>query len=468
MLSAGFDLHSMHVRLKRVRDHRVIERHVEGIPQPLCMPRITDGLKRFYGTMPKVVLSDDEASAAYESAGSDLKFLLEKQGVTRENQVIFYHIGVVSIEKFGNIAKDRDDLVAMLKEHWGIDQDNSLPERVQVAAVVCAYTNAKTRVQRSAEVDAEYDVQEWTKPVVAGEWAAMRAALEKRQGTLDDKVAPAKEYVEKKLAEVEAGEYRAEELSEVVSRDEVEPDAIHPVWDSKGRLTMRRSSTKVSEPTNAEELRRRLTVLRNCMVMLSLKHTNRHELQGEWNSVVEEYKEYLLGDYVYGLSAKDSEGNTIASPPWNLVISYEKAIRKQATKLVNNEGKPWPVALKAAWKDATVKERYFTTPLALYSKRPAPPWRDSAQQQQTWRRTEQNKGKSKGKSKGKQKGHCATHTPEGDMVCFRYDTVGEKCREKKCKYKHVCGICFSSKHPMHECSARNRQEPPKGDTQGTS
>ena len=105
----------------------------------------------------------------------------------------------------------------MLKEHWGLDQENTLADRVQVAAIACAHTNAKTRVQRSAEVDAEYDAQEWTKPVVAGEWAAMKAALEKRQGILGDKVAPAKEYVEKKLAEVESGEYRAEELCEVVS-----------------------------------------------------------------------------------------------------------------------------------------------------------------------------------------------------------------------------------------------------------
>ena len=376
----------------------------------------------------------------------------------------------VAVEKLANLAKDRQDLVEVLREHWGLDQDASLQSRVRVASIVCAHSNAKARAQRAAEVDAEFDTKEWTKPVIAGEWSAMKTALEGRMGgPLEDKVAPAKEYVEKKLAEVEAGEYRAEDLVEVISRDEVDPDTAIPVWDSKGRLTMRRGSTKVSEPANAEELRRRLTVMRNAWVMLSLRHTHRNELQGEWNQVFEDYKEYLLGDYVNGLTAKDAEGNTIASPPWNLVLAYEKAIRQQAAKLVNQEGRPWPVALKAAWRDATVKERHFTTPLALYSKRPAPPWRDQSQQANTWRKTE-SKGKTKGQGKGKggkQKGgHCASHTPEGDMICFRFNTAGEKCKAKKCKFKHVCGICFSTKHPMQQCTAKTREDPPN-DTQGT-
>eukprot|EP00913_Durusdinium_trenchii_P009962 g9349.t1 len=211
------------------------------------------------------------------------------------------------------------------------------------------------RDPKKRKVDAEYDTLQWSRPVVAGEWAAMRSALERRYGHVEDKIYPSKEYIEKKLAEVESGEYRAEELTEVVSKEEIEPDAVVPIWDSKGRLAMRKASTKVPEPENAEELRRRLTIWKNAMVMISMKHSNRHELQGAWEDAVEQYKDYLLGDYVYGLSAKDAEGQTFASPPWKLVIAYERAIRKQAVKLTNTEGKPLTVALKTARKDATAE-----------------------------------------------------------------------------------------------------------------
>ena len=420
--------------------------------------------------MPRASLADDEGNKALESAGADIKYLLSRHEVTLENQKLFYHHGVTTLEKLSNFAKDRDDLAVVLKDHWELDASRTLEERVQVAATTCAFTNAKTRSQRAAEVDAEYDTLQWSRPVVAGEWAAMRSALEKRYGHLDDKIYPSKEFVEKKLAEVENGEYRAEELTEVVSKEEIEPDSVVPIWDSKGRLAMRRGSTKVEEPTNAEELRRRLTIWKNAMVMISLKHSNRHELQGNWEEAVEQYKDYLLGDFVYGLNAKDAEGQTFASPPWKLVLAYERAIRKQAVRITNTEGKPLTVALKTTWKDATIKERNFTTPLALYAKRPTPPWRE--QQPAKWPSTEKgSKGKEKGKAKkGKGKGsnpHCATHTPEGEMICFRYNTPGEKCKSSKCKYKHVCGICYSDRHPLYECNPKNRKEAVPPDTVGS-
>ena len=188
-----------------------------------------------------------------------------------------------------------------------------------------------------AEVDAECEAQDRTKPMMPSEWTAMKQALERRRGHLEDKMAPSKEYVEKKLAEVELAEYRAESLTEVVSKDEVDPDALIPIWDTKGKITMKRGAAKVPEPSNAEELRRRLNIMRNAMELVALRHTNRQELQGDYDKIFEDYKNYLLGEYVHGLVAKDSEGNTVASPPWSLVLSYEHAVRKHAMKLVNQE-----------------------------------------------------------------------------------------------------------------------------------
>ena len=351
-------------------------------------------------TMPRTVLTADQEKAADEAAGTDLKYLFTKQEVSDGNQKLFYHHGITSIEKLANFAEGRTDLLAVLKEHWGLDQDNSLQERIQVAAIACALQNAKTRVQRSAEVDAEYDIQDRAKPVVPGEWMAMKVALEKRLGAIEDKVMPAKEYIEKKLAEVEANEYRAEPMAEVVAKDEVDPESLHPVFDTKGRMTLKRGATRVSEPANAEELRRRLTIMRNAHVLISLKHTNRAELQGEWSTSFETYKDYILGEFVYGLSAKDADGYTVASPPWSLVLSYEHAVRKHAARLVNVDGKAWPAALREAMKDGTIKERHFTTPLALYAKRPAV---NRETQPSSYRRTDQPtpRPKQKGRGRGK-------------------------------------------------------------------
>lgn len=119
-----------------------------------------------------------------------------------------------------------------------------------------------------------------------------------------------------------------------------------------------------------------------------------------------------------------------------------------------------------------MKERNFTTPLALYSKRSAPAssWKDTPRPPaKTPKAGEGGKGVNrKGKQQnrkvvGNQAG-CASHTPEGELICYRYNTVREKCKASKCKYKHVCGICFGT-HPLFQCSAKNRPEPPP-DTAG--
>eukprot|EP00435_Cladocopium_sp_Y103_P030315 s433_g7.t1 len=415
-----------------------VQRTLHVTPQPWRGSKLVCATS--VGRMPRLVLTEEQEGAADKAGGADLKYLLARQQVSQENQRLFFHHGVTSVEKLASLAKDRDDLVQVLKDHWDLDQTRTIGERVQVAAIVCAFTNALSRSQKAAEVDAEYEVQDRAKPLISSEWTSMRQMLEKRYGQMEDKETPAKEYVEKKLAEVEAGEYRAEPLTEVVSKDEVDPEDLVPVWNVKGNITLKRGVAKVKEPANAEELRRRLTIMRNSMVIVSLRHTNRTELQGDYERTIEEYKNYLLGDYVYGLVAKDEEGNTIASPPWSLVLSYEHAVRKHAAKLVNSEAKSWVVALKAASRDAIIKERHFTTPLALYAKRPAPPWRTSEPAQPPAKQQKGGKkGQDKGRGKGKQAaagGHCASHTPQGDLVCYRFNS-GEKCKAKKCKYKHV-------------------------------
>ena len=75
-------------------------------------------------------------------------------------------------------------------------------------------------------------------------------------------------------------------------------------------------------------LRLKLTVLQNTLVMIQLRHPGRRELEDVNFALFEKYKEYLLGDYCYGLRSSEDSGALV--PPWSLVLSYEHAIRKHA------------------------------------------------------------------------------------------------------------------------------------------
>ena len=289
----------------------------------------------------------------------------------------------------------------------------------------------------------------------------MRQAFAKTFGEPEDKHVPSKEYVEKKLSELEGGEFRAEAFSEIVSRDEVDPDVLLPVWDSKGHISVKKGSSTVAMPSGPEQLRLRLTVMCNAIRMLKLKHTQPHEIKDVDADLFETYKEYLLGDYCYGLRTAESAGAT--TPPWTLVLSYERAILKYACKLVTQEGLQLGAALKKAWKDASVKERHFITPLALYAKRPLPPppgnW-DNANRGRGRGRIKGgkgNKGSGKGKATATAKG--SSRTPDDKPICFRYNSKAGCKKKDKCHFARVCQLCFA-KRPAYQCKAGAK------DTQG--
>ena len=84
------------------------------------------------------------------------------------------------------------------------------------------------------------------------EYVAMRHSYPRTFGELEDTQIRSKEYLEKKPHELENGEFRAEALTEDVSRDEVDPDTLMPVWDAKGHITVKRGNTTVATPTGPE------------------------------------------------------------------------------------------------------------------------------------------------------------------------------------------------------------------------
>jgi len=407
--------------------------------------------------MPAIALTRQEQQDALAKAGADIKFLFGKEEIKEEVQAVFYHVGITSIARFAAFAKDSDDLKKVLKDSLDLDPSRTLEERAVVAAIVCAWNSAQTRSSKLAEVEAEMESRQWTKVIPPSDYLAMRMGFDKRYWKLEDREIPSKDYLERKLEQMESGEWSAEALTEVVSKDDVSPDSLQPVWDKTGQLTIKKGSNTVPMPNNPEELRRRLSVMCHAFIMLSLRHTNRHELQGITPGLFEKYKSYILGEHVLGLQAKDMAGESVAKPPWHLVMAYEHAIRKAATRTVNESGctVPFEVALVQAWNDPTVKERNFTTPLALVVHRTAP--RRTEGQSDNYKGGKDRKPKGGGKNKtikGNPKGggKRASKTPDGRAICFRYNNQSERCRAKRCNFEHVCSKCFG-KHPQYSCTS---------------
>ena len=324
---------------------------------------------------------------ALRLGSSDLRYTLSRNDVKDDLQANFFEHEINTISKFSSFFRDEADLVNVLRDDFGLDAAASLQSRAQVASVICAWKDTQTKAKRQSEVEAEMDTREWTKPIPTGDYIQLRTAFINRFGVVEDKVVPAKEYLEKKLQELENGEFRAETLSVVVSKDEIDPDVLTPMFDSRGNLSVKKGSSSVPLPTGPEQLRRRLSIMQNCLMMLASKHVTHEELKDVSRELFDRYKDYFLGDYVWGLSSTDLQGNQAQTPPW-------KAFAYMQVETIR-----FGEALEKAWKCPVTKERHFITPLALYAKRSYPGGRlESKRRSERWtERRPKRKGQRKGR-----------------------------------------------------------------------
>ena len=410
-----------------------------------------------------------------------MKFQLAKDGVTVGTQAILFHFGAITLPKFSAFFKDTDEIRKVAKDELGIDPEASLSKRAELAGLICAWESAGVRTKETLKYMGELDARKQTKPLMGGDYLVMRNSFERKFFKLEDNECPARVYIERRISEMESGEMRAEALKTVLNRDQDGEESLIPSWDNLGSLKLKRTTNDIEEPTNPEELRRRIAVMINGLIFISLQHTNRAELQGIKPELANIYSNFLLGEQVWALIAQDEQGRTIATPNWRLVLQYELSIRKRAYRDMHETGTPFADALKDSWNDVLTRNRYFITPLAIssstgsksieISSQSYPNKRPAAETESGTDRNGSRKG-GKGKGKGKGKGGkrqrmngkslevpkgCARATPDGRFICYGYNDFNVRCRNPSCPFiqGHVCGICFQ-KHPMYACQGKQK------------
>jgi hypothetical protein len=194
-------------------------------------------------------------------------------------------------------------------------------------------------------------------------------------------------------------------------------------------------------------------------LFISYQQMHKEYFKGLSPQTFTEYLDYLLGQFVMGLCAKDASGYSISQPSWALVVSYEHAIRSKALTLIK-KGNTLKEALKMAWEDPVTKERYFTTPLCMEAnKKRAPDFHHEppAKYQNVDKKGDGKGRKGKGqKSQGSASSGCKPSTPDGQRICYKFNNRNEKCKNgSKCNFLHVCGTCFAKNVPMYECKHKD-------------
>ena len=405
----------------------------------------------------------------------DLQFILGEREVPLQLQAALSSAGFRSLGLFNSMVDSRAELRALLRADFDLDPAAvglaagvPLERRVNVARVVDAWDTSRKRQEEQDRSQAEQKASRLPMTLSRAQHINLRSRYERDFGRVGDKGWPCQALVERRFEEVDEGEVRADQLSEVVSQEELIDDPVGAVLDKDGAIRLRRAPRSVPQPATSVELWARVKVLGVTFQLAAYKHSSRLWLATASPQVWQLHLDYILGDKIGGFVVKMGEHSVRA--PWQIILSYEYQVRKTACRLIMFDDMDLASAMLAAQRDLDTKEQFFSTPTALSVSLAKPLstkrlWTDAPPVQTPFAKLKRDgkaagKGDDGGKGKGKtkklkKKGSGKSNwpnnkTPDGRNICFKYQTGA--CSNTGCSFVHVCTQCFGP-HPMSACPA---------------
>ena len=393
-----------------------------------------------------------------QNVAADLTYIWEAMGITLDRQ---HELGqnYRNVALFAALADSKQEARTALARDLGIDAAANAGARAALAAVVAAWQQAADTAEKERSLKAEARVMGLPKPLLQSERQAMRVAVERQLGAMDEREEPSPDYLAVKLEEVEGGDLLASSLDEVgCLRDDMHGQ-LQSSLDSSGRLRIVKEKKKAKMP------------------MLAARFRNKPWFENLTSKTYQRYVDFLLGEKIYQLQIPRGDGSAqtvAANPSWDLMINFEHKLRKEAYRRASREGRALSVTLEEVVNDATLKETYYVTPLTLELARRSTAASSSAEKgggYGKWKGGESSnykhrpgpKGGGKNKSrKGRlgadsKAGFVYSTTPDGRQICYAYNSQNGTCRGN-CGRVHVCQFCLSPKHNRHACPQQKGKE----------
>ncbi len=300
-------------------------------------------------------------AAAMALLDPDLQGILQRADTSAILQSRLAIARVRSISKLGAMADTREQARNFCRASLRLDLGADL---FDIACIVGSWEACRTRTEARHKMEAGSALSRPPKAVNKVEMRDIRDSFERAYYVLEEKAMPAASTLELHFDQIDNGEWKAMMLTQYLSRDDAEAENWGATIDSGGNIKVKRGYSDGPKPKNTEELRARVKLHGHTYIMCMLKYPHKATLQGLSPTVFQKYIDHLLGEHVWGLRSKDENGQVLAQPSWDILLSYEYQIRKKMVRQMN-EGIEMVAALEAARNDINIKENYFLTPASF-------------------------------------------------------------------------------------------------------
>ena len=310
--------------------------------------------------------SEAEQKAEVAKMDSDLQYVLQEASasLSTQYQVALRH---QSRRRFQAIADDRAGARVAARD-FGLDH-NAAAGRVEIASVVAAWELAKEFASKEIELRAEAKVLGHKRILQVQERQAMLKAVTDAYGKINEGETPSAEYLATKAEECESNEPLASSLDRISSKKDSQVESLQTSIGPAGHVRVTKTMQRLEMPHHSEGYRRLLKVEAHAWLFMSARFKAKAWPQGLQLDDFTKFVDYILGDRVGNLKLPTASGveTQFNRPPWDIVLSYEYKLRVEAFKMILEGTATMSEALRAVREDPSLKEAYFTTPLALHS-----------------------------------------------------------------------------------------------------
>ena len=410
----------------------------------------------------------------------DLAYIWNGVGLSMDIQHKLATEGYKSVRRLAAVEDTAPAVRTAFKDILSLDPGAHAAERLVLALLIDTWSICRVTAAKEIEARAEARVRGAASHVLVSstDHAAMRRAVEKPRDTVavtfnlpEDEV-PAQAYLTDKLSEVEQNDPQATPLDEIINVEIKSDVDFTPVFDRAGTLRTVRRKPKVDVPASPEAYRKRMRVEMNLWLMIASKCHNKSWLADVREQTFTEFVDHILGKRVDRINTTDADP-PMPKPSWNLVMTYEYALRRDAFKRVRRGEGTLDKAFHKALHDPELRSMHFIEPLLAGTRSvPQLPQEGAPLKRQRhleagaqgstdiwsqapWQQPPKGHGKkgqsSKGGGKGKAKGKdgrkpprridpslpLVMKTPDGRDICFLYNKG--QC-EGGCERVHCCRV----------------------------
>ena len=318
------------------------------------------------------VIFTDEIKAKFQPLEPAFENLLRSSNVHEDVINALRMEEISDREMFISLDPTEEGLAKSARDAFGIDPDQNFAHKKELAKLKKTWSQAKLQSEAKQKVDAVARAHGEPITMLACDWVSSKNQFKSKYGMqIHETRLPAQSYFEAYEEKLQDGLLYPETLAQVISlAEENKQKSLKPEMSRQmglhldNTLTIQTKRRFISSmPATIEELRNKYQVMTHMWLLAQMRQPTRLIYSDLKESTFTKLVDELLSEKNF-LPEREIAGCKMVVPEWAHCLEYEFQTRKEALRLVREEGPSIEKALWAAYQNPHHRIEHWLTLLS--------------------------------------------------------------------------------------------------------